>query len=93
MATDSGTNKAGPRHFTVDRRLEFAQNEGRWYADTVGELVKNPGCIGFHLCGAYQRNKARRYGLLDEQEKPDQENVELIRAANEKVSQWMAEQF
>jgi len=72
---------------------EFTRNDGRWYADTLEELFKNPGCIGFHLCGAYQRNKARRYGLLDEQENPDQENVELIQAANEKIARRMAEEF
>lgn len=69
---------------------EFTRNEGAWYAETLAELVKNPGCIGFHLCGAYQRNKARRYGLLDEFEQPDAENVRKIKAANEKVNAWMA---
>lgn len=64
----------------------FVPNDGEWYADVLAELFDNPGCIGFHLCGAYQRNKARRRGLLDELERPDQENVELIRAANAKVS-------
>jgi len=68
---------------------EFTRNDGRWYAETLTQLFKNPGCIGFHLCGAYQRNKARRYGLLDEYERPDQENVELIKAANEKIRQCM----
>jgi hypothetical protein len=68
---------------------EFTRNNGKWYAETLAQLHKNPGCIGFHLCGAYQRNRARRYGLIDEEEKPDQENVELISAANEKISQWM----
>jgi hypothetical protein len=57
------------------------------------EMHKNPGCIGFHLCGAYQRNRARRYGLIDEEEQPDRENVDLMKAANEKISQWMDEQF
>ena len=60
-----------------------------WYAETLAALHKNPGCIGFHLCGAYQRNKARRRGLLDEMERPDKENVDLIRAANEKITQLM----
>ena len=68
---------------------EFSRNNGKWYADTLAALHKNPGCIGFHLCGAYQRNKARRYGLLDEQEKPDHENVALIQEANEKIQDWM----
>jgi len=68
---------------------EFTRNNGQWYADTIAQLFENLGCIGFHLCGAYQRNKARRYGLLDELEKPDQENVALIQAANQKIIEWM----
>ena len=72
---------------------EFTRNDGGWYADTLAGLYSNPGCIGFHLCGAYQRNRARRYGLLDEQEKPDAENVALIQAANEKVARSMAARF
>ncbi|MEM9722986.1 MAG: agarase, partial [Bacteroidota bacterium] len=72
---------------------EFTRNNGQWYADTLSGLVKNPGCVGFHLCGAYQRNKARRYGLLDEMERPDEENVALIRAANQEVLQWIKEHF
>ena len=66
---------------------EFTRNNGKWYAETLAQLFENPGCIGFHLCGAYQRNKARRYGLLDEQERPDQENVALMKEANEKILQ------
>ncbi len=45
---------------------DFRRNDGQWYAETLDGLFENPGCIGFHLCGAYQRNKARRRGLLDE---------------------------
>ncbi len=72
---------------------EFTRNSGQWYAETLSQLHRNPGCVGFHLCGAYQRNKARRYGLLDEQEHPDQENVGLITKANQKINQWMQDQF
>ena len=72
---------------------EFTRNNGQWYADTLAELFKNPGCIGFHLCGAYQRNKARRYGLLDELENPDEENVALIQAANQKIKEWMENHY
>ena len=71
----------------------YRPNNGAWYADTLAALHKNPGCIGFHLCGAYQRNKARRRGLLDEMEKPDTEQVNLMKAANEKITQWMDSQF
>ncbi len=68
---------------------EFTRNNGTWYTKTLEGLLQNPGCIGFHLCGAYLRNRARRYGLLDEQETPDEENVALITAANRKAANYM----
>ncbi len=71
----------------------FKPNNGPWYAETLHDLFENPGCIGFHLCGAYQRNKARRRGLLDEMENPDVENVKIITEANKKITQWMDAQF
>ena len=79
----------------VDWRSQafYKPNNGAWYAETLAALHKNPGCIGFHLCGAYQRNKARRRGLLDEMEKPDTTQVNLMKAANLKISQWMDSQF
>jgi hypothetical protein len=67
----------------------FKPNNGKWYADTLAALRKNPGCIGFNLCGAHQRNKARRRGLLDEMENPDTEQVNLMKAANQEISAWM----
>ena len=48
----------------------FVSNDGKWYAEVLEGLFENLGCIGFHLCGAYQRNKARQRGLLDEFEQP-----------------------
>ena len=72
---------------------EFTRNQGMWYADTLAALFENPGCIGFHLCGAYQRNRARRYGLIDELENPDEENVAIMKAANETITQKMKSQF
>lgn len=71
----------------------FKRNDGKWYSDTLQRLYENPGCIGFHLCGAYQRNKSRARGLLDEFEQPDTENVDLIRSANRKVGGLMAQRF
>ena len=72
---------------------EFKSNNGTWYAETLEALHKNPGCIGFHLCGAYQRNKSRRRGLLDEMENTDTNQVDLMKAANQKISQRMESQF
>lgn len=75
------------------KKGEFTRNNGQWYAETLAALHNNPGCVGFHLCGAYQRNKARRYGLLDEQENPDHKNVALMQTANEKIQNWMVDHF
>lgn len=71
----------------------YKPNNGKWYAETLESLFENPGCIGFHLCGAYQRNKARRRGLLDERENPDQAQIALMTAANKKITKRMANQF
>ncbi len=71
----------------------FKPNNGVWYATTLTELFENPGCIGFHLCGAYQRNKARRRGLMDEMEVADQRHVDQMRSANERVTEKMAQMF
>jgi hypothetical protein len=72
---------------------EFKSNNGLWYEETLAAMFENPGCIGFHLCGAYQRNKARRRGLLDEMENPDQEHVKQMTAANKKIAERMNAQF
>ncbi len=64
----------------------FVRNDGEWYSEVLEGLFWNPGCVGFHLCGAYQRNKARRRGLLDEMERPDAVNVDLITAANHRIA-------
>ncbi|MBK1875230.1 hypothetical protein [Pelagicoccus mobilis] len=71
----------------------YKPNNGSWYSETLHALRKNPGCVGFHLCGAYQRNKARRRGLLDELENPDQEHVEQMTAANQAITNWIKTQF
>ncbi|MDE0104708.1 MAG: hypothetical protein OXN89_20225 [Bryobacterales bacterium] len=68
----------------------FRPNDGEWYASVLQGLLENPGCVGFHLCGAYQRNKARRRGLLDEMERPDAENVGRISAANRDAQEWIS---
>ncbi|MEM9281070.1 MAG: agarase [Verrucomicrobiota bacterium] len=69
----------------------YKGNNGAWYAERLEALFENPGCIGFHLCGAYQRNKARRRGLLDEMERPDTEQIEIMQAANERIAKRVSE--
>lgn len=66
-----------------------SRNSGQWYGDVLAGLRKNPGCVGAHLCGAYYRNRVRRRGLLDEQERPDTEMINQIREANQATQSWV----
>ncbi|MBF16192.1 MAG: agarase [Chloroflexi bacterium] len=70
---------------------EISYNDGQWYSEILSDLQDNPGCVGFHLCGGYQRNRSRRYGLIDEQEIPDEKNLPKIIKANEKNMKWVEE--
>jgi hypothetical protein len=58
------------------------------YAETLRLLREVPGCVGYHLCGAYLRNRARNRGLRDEQEQPDTEAIEAIAKANREFTEW-----
>jgi hypothetical protein len=40
------------------------------YARALDVLLGIPACIGYHLCGAYLRNRARRSGFRDEKNRP-----------------------
>ena len=68
---------------------EISYNDGQWYSEILSDLQDNPGCVGFHLCGGYQRNRSRRYGLIDEQEIPDKKNLPKIIKANENNIKWV----
>ena len=70
---------------------EISENDGDWYAMILSNLQNNPGCVGFHLCGSYQRNRSRRYGLIDEQEIPDKKNIYKITNANYANKIWIDE--
>ena len=70
----------------------YRRVDGQWYRDVLAGLRKNPGCVGAHLCGAYLRNRVRRKGLLDENELPDAEAIDIIRQANQETTSWVKEQ-
>ena len=57
------------------------------YGDVMKELRKIPEAMGFHLCGAYIKNNARRYGLLDIHENLE-ETTEGIKKVNIEQSEW-----
>ena len=88
LLADSIINKEGyhgwpPRH----DRTQDDEADG----EIMGVLRVIPGCIGFHLCRAYIKNNARRYGLLDltDSEYP---TTEGIRKVNLEMIQWMQKQ-
>lgn len=58
------------------------------YAQMLAKLRDIPACIGYHLCGAYLRNRVRRHGLRDEHDEPDQQAVEGISQANAEMKRW-----
>jgi hypothetical protein len=70
---------------------EVTHNNGEWYSEVLAGLRENSGCVGFHLCGGYQRNRSRRYGLIDEREVTDQKNVDLISQANKETARWLSD--
>ncbi len=65
---------------------EIFVNDGAWYAKILWKVFNNPGCIGFHLCGAFHLNRARSYGLLDERQNVNKHNLNIITKANKKIS-------
>jgi hypothetical protein len=55
----------------------------------MAALRESAGCIGFHLCGAYLRNRCRQRGLRDERETPDEPVIAAIRQANRDMAAWV----
>lgn len=68
---------------------EYFRNDGAWYAEVLAGLRGVEGCVGSHLCGAYLRNRFRKRGLLDEEERPDEENLKRMIQANQDTNDWI----
>ena len=62
------------------------------YGEIMKALRKIPECMGFHLCGAYIKNNARRFGLLNQQ---DNENSTTpgIKKVNIEQQEWVRKQL
>lgn len=54
------------------------------YEQTLQTLLDIPNCVGYHLCGAYLRNNARKYGLKDATDELDI-STDSIKAVNERL--------
>lgn len=72
------------RHRTLPDGMQG--HDPAWYDETMAALRGSPACIGFHLCGAYLRNRCRQRGLRDEQERPDQSAIDAITKANRETA-------
>jgi hypothetical protein len=62
------------------------------YGQVMKTLREMSNCIGYHLCGAYIRNRVRRYGLRDGRNAIDLEAADGIRKVNEETAKWVKEQ-
>jgi hypothetical protein len=77
-------------HASVIRQPAEAQrHEPGGYARMLTALRELTGCVGYHLCGAYLRNGARKRALLDAREVPDRQALDGITAANRLAAEWV----
>lgn len=77
-------------HADVIRLPDGSQrHNGASYVEMLRRLRELPGCVGFHLCGAYLRNENRKRALRDAAEKPDVEVLQFITKANQEAQAWM----
>ncbi len=87
--------KTGKPVLLADHAMQFrdadgnGRHNGDGYAQTLAALRETPGCIGYHLCGAYLRNEARKRALRDASEKADTEALDAITKANREAADWM----
>ncbi len=65
------------------------RHDGAGYAEMLRRLRDVPGCVGYHLCGAYLRNETRKRALRDAAEHPDEEALRAITAANRETADWI----
>lgn len=64
-------------------------HDGRGYTEMLAALRSLPGCVGYHLCGAYLRNTTRNRALRAADETPDSDAIAAITAANRETAEWM----
>jgi hypothetical protein len=63
--------------------------EAATYGPMIRALRELPCCIGWHLCGAYLRNRCRKAGFRDENDEIDEALVGPIREANRETEAWV----
>ena len=65
---------------------------GTAYTSMLRGLRETPCCIGWHVCGAYMRNRARGFGFLDENDRADPEFIHALEKANRETETWVQQQ-
>lgn len=81
----TGTPTLLADHAAAIRQLDGSRrHDGVGYAAMLETLVRLPGCVGYHLCGAYLRNETRKRALRAADETPD---TEAISRANQHFNQ------
>lgn len=58
------------------------------YLAMIRGLREAPCCVGWHVCGAYLRNRCRQYGFRDENDGRMEPIVSLATAANRETLAW-----
>ena len=76
LLADSGV----PNHDTWEQGY-FEINTER-YAALTKNIAETDACVGLHFCGAYLRNKVRKYGLRHRDNQTDEPKIREITANN-----------
>jgi len=63
----------------------------RNYEPLIRGLRETRSCVGWHLCGAYLKNRVRQYGFVDEREQPNQVLVSAVQKANRETQAYVQE--
>jgi hypothetical protein len=63
--------------------------QGSQYEEMLRTLRQLPGCVGWHYCGAFLKNRARRHGYMDEREQVQGEFIAAVTSANQETQQWV----
>lgn len=75
-------------HASAIKHADGSQShDGEGYTRMLETLTTLPGCVGFHLCGAYLRNETRKRALRKADETPDTTAIEAITNANQNFNQ------
>ena len=61
------------------------------YGPMIRGLRELPCCVGWHVCGAYLKNRCRNYGFRDECGQPVADLVVAATEANRETAAWVAQ--